>query len=93
MCVCMCVCVIYTCVYNIYIYNIYNFCSRFLYIVKILSVHHVHYVPKCMSCHCFHDYVCVTLPPASLRFEHFVCDGSSMTTYMTNMVFTRFLIA
>ena len=38
----------------------------------MLSVHHVHHVPKCMSCHkaivpitgrtrCFYDYICVTL--------------------------------
>ena len=38
----------------------------------MLSVHHVHHVPKCMSCHkaivpitgrtrCFYDYICVAL--------------------------------
>ena len=54
----------------IYIY-IYLFIKRFLYTMRMLSVHHVHHVPKCMSCHkatvvitgrahWFHDYICVT---------------------------------
>ena len=58
--------------------------------MKKLSVHHVHHVPKYMSCHkalavitsrghCFHENLSVHL--ASVRFEHFVCHGSLMTTY------------
>ena len=55
----------------------------------------VHHVPKCMSCHkaivvitgrahCFHDYIYIYYAHlASVRFEHSVCRGSLMTTYIT----------
>ena len=54
----------------------------------------VHHVPKCMSCHkaivvitrrahCFHDYIYIYYAHlASVRFEHSVCRGSLMTTYI-----------
>ena len=59
-------------VYYTYTY-IKSFPNRFLYDMKKLSVHHIHHVPKCLSCHkailvmigrthcfhCFHDYICV----------------------------------
>ena len=54
------------------------------------------HVPKCMSCHkaivvitgrthCFHDniYIIYYAHFASVRFEHSMCRGSLMTTYMT----------
>ena len=55
----------------------------------------VHRVPKCMSCykaivvitgraHCFRDYIYIYYTRlASVRFEHSVCRGSIMTTYIT----------
>ena len=54
----------------------------------------VHHVPKCMSCHkaivvitgrehYFHDYIYIYYAHlASVRFEHSVCRGSLMTTYI-----------
>ena len=53
----------------------------------------VHHVPKCMSCHnaivvitgrahCFHDYIYYA-HLASVGFEHSLCRGSLMTTYIT----------
>ena len=57
----------------------------------------VHHVPKCMSCHkaivvitgrahCFHDYIYIYIyyaHLASVIFEHSICRGSLMTTYIT----------
>ena len=53
----------------------------------------VHYVPKCMSCHkaivvitgrahCFHGLHIYYAHLAFVRFEHFKCHGSLMTTYI-----------
>ena len=70
MCVCVCVCVC-VCIYNMYI-CINNFANRFLYtIIRMLSSHHIHHVPKrttyhkaivviTKTTHCFHDHISVT---------------------------------
>ena len=57
------------------------------------DVHHVHHVPKCMSCHkaivvitgrahCFHDCTYILRPSSPVRFEHSVCRGSRLTTHL-----------
>ena len=60
----------------------------------IVATHDVHHVAKCMSCHnaivvmtgrehCFHDCIYIYYAHlASVRFEHSVCRGLLMTTYI-----------
>ena len=90
---------IYIYIYT-YIYVIILPADSYIQRKSSACITYVHHIPKCISCHkatvvrtrrghCFYEYIRVML--ISVRFEHFVCYGSFMTTY-NYIWFLQFLL-